>query len=236
MGNWIVAFGDSFTYGDELPDELIAIGNHDFGKIIKRAIKEYPDMKEKTYSERNLWLNVNRSDYNQLCNDMSYINLTSCRLDIGSINHAFKGRSLQNILIDIINYFKHNTPSGEIFVVGVGVWPRQTRYEQPKDKYCSENWRFLINLENTHNDNLIDFAVENLLDMEYQTYLTDSIVKKISSIFEEKNVPYYVFDVQQKLNEITDKYSIPRCAFGHPGPLAHDILSGELANELKKFL
>jgi hypothetical protein len=236
MSKWIVAFGDSFTYGDELPDDLLASGNIWFDKILKKARKQWPHVTNRIYAERNQWIRDNVSDYDRLCHDMSYVNSTAFKLGIGSENRAGKGKSIQNMLIDIIEYFEYREPSNEIFVVGLGLGSRQTRFDSIEEQYRSENWRFLIDVSNPQPSATEEYIFDNFLNTDHQNLIFEVCARKIKHILATKGVPHYIFDANKRLEEITVNYNIKRCAYGHPGPEAHNILSEQVAEEVNKLL
>jgi len=238
--NWIVAFGDSFTYGDELPDDDLAIENHHLRKTLTlaRSYTRYANIPHQLFDQRNehirlMWRN-DGLDYQGLCNSYSYINRACVQERIGCRNLAAPGRSFEHILIDLIKYFEFNEPSGELFVIGTGLTRRHTVFNEGTDEYQSINYRFMFDLYNNAanidkiDDEFINYMVEYTNNTKYHEYMHDAVTGEIKNLLERKGRPYYLFDVKKRLDQITDEHKLDRCAFGHNDKQAHVILAEEM--------
>jgi len=237
---WIIGFGDSFTYGDELPDQDLARGDHHFDKILKKARREYPEMKADTFMARRQWIVQHRNhDYSQLCNDYSYLNKACVAAKIGLRNFAKPGQSIDHILCAIIEYFEYNNPPQlEVAVVGTGVGFRHTVWWESEEKFKSQNWWHNIRLaemSEEHQD-ITDELIREFLEPSYNNFLFESSCNHIRRLFDRFEVPLIMFDAKARLDDITDHYRIERCAFGHPGPEAHDILAIEIQEKIEKTI
>jgi len=239
--NWIVALGDSFTYGDELPDDDLARGNQHLRAVIKtaRSYRKFNDIPIEVFEQRNKYIKLmcdEGLDYKSFCNSYTYINKACVTERIGCRNLAVNGRSVDHILIDLIDYFEYNQPSGEIFVIGTGLNYRHTKFDQNKKEYASDNWRFMANEAfGSGNDDFFDYVYEYFSNQEYHEIMYQSAVDEMRYILESHNTPYYIFNVKERLDQITSEHKLGRCAFGHNDQQAHQILSDEIALKIREI-
>lgn len=239
MVNTLVAFGDSFTHGDELPDDDLAKSNPDLATALLNARLESPYFKKETFDLRNKEirrLNNNVIDYRKMCNQLSYIGQLSDMLMMPYENHAIQGQSIQAMFMHLLEYIEYYGTNGKIFIIATGMSARQTIYLEETDYFKGINWRFLVDVFGTGKDEDTDYILENVLEEKSQALLFQSYVSQINKLLERKKAKYILISAKDELDRITITHKISRCAFGHPSTDAHKIFAQELEPKIKALL
>jgi hypothetical protein len=224
----VIAFGCSYTFGEELPEVLLV--QSDFFKKNEQAVKLYNRRKTKNFKDtltpedRHFWYTLLKKDYNDpesdydsgfesyrnLANQMSYAGQLSNLLNAKTYqNFSIPGSSNHSIVMTII-LNKHVITKDSLVIIGLTHPMRKTKmFENYIYKFCGQHRHYTIFGDTTFKSDVLSA----ILPIDNDSIIQElHLVYQVIKILEELNCSYILYDPSgQSGIELLDDLSLNTC-------------------------
>jgi len=253
--NRIVAFGCSWTAGDELNDHKILNLNYEKCKElkIKNGLSGFYNLR-----------NDDNITYQELIKDQKHKNLNSSwaaklakNLDLDFLNLAKGGTGIDEHFLEMFKFFQKDFRKGDLILLGLTQYTRILKWPS-NDTYTTAltNLNYLgkvpkevvkWNLEYlwSYNNFIVNYlkTVENILNLNDNVYV--QFMRPIcdpQNDFDDNNIHYIVKDlyyyIKQKhkdkflYNGYIEMQQNDHCGFGHPPEERHTEFANRITKEI----
>jgi hypothetical protein len=226
----VIAFGCSYTFGEELPEALLV--QSEFFNKNKHAVSLYNRRKTKNFratltpEDRNFWYTLLKKDYNDpdscydhgfesyrnLANQMSYAGRLSNLLNAKTYqNFSISGSSNHLIIMSLIMN-KHVITEDSLVIIGLTHPLRKTKmFENYNYKFCGPHRHYNVFVDTKVKDDIAsEFSLSAMLPIDNDSIIQElHLVYQIIKILEKLNCSYIIYDTTWMLGiELLDDLSL----------------------------